>query len=60
MFQVNSGEQKLFLFAHSMGGAIGADFLEEYPEYFNSAILSAPMFQVNTGICFLHIQSGKT
>ena len=45
----NSGEQKLFLFAHSMGGAIGADFLEEYPEYFNSAVLSAPMLQVNTG-----------
>lgn len=44
-----TGEQKLFLFAHSMGGAIGADFLEEYPEYFDSAVLSAPMLQVNTG-----------
>ncbi|MDO5516927.1 MAG: alpha/beta hydrolase [Clostridium sp.] len=44
-----TGEQKLFLFAHSMGGAIGADFLEQYPDYFDSAVLSAPMLQVNTG-----------
>lgn len=43
------GEQKLFLYAHSMGGAIGADFLEEYPGYFDGAVLSTPMFQVNTG-----------
>ena len=41
--------EKLFLFCHSMGGGIGASFLEEYPEYFNAAILSAPMLQINTG-----------
>lgn len=46
----NTGDQKLFLFAHSMGGAIGADFLEEYPDYFSAAVLSAPMLQVNTGM----------
>lgn len=37
------------LFAHSMGGAITALFLEEYPSYFDGAILSSPMFSINTG-----------
>ena len=46
----STGNQKLFLFAHSMGGAIGADFLEQYPNYFDAAILSTPMLQVNTGM----------
>ncbi len=40
---------KLFLFAHSMGGAIGSLFLEQYNNYFDSAILNAPMMQINTG-----------
>ncbi|PJI09789.1 MULTISPECIES: alpha/beta fold hydrolase [Clostridium] len=44
----NKGK-KLFLFAHSMGGAIGGLFLERHPGYFNAAILSAPMFEINTG-----------
>lgn len=41
--------KKTFLYAHSMGGAIGAEFLENYPQYFDSAVLSAPMLEVNTG-----------
>ena len=41
--------QKLFLFAHSMGGAIGARFLETYPQYFDAAILTTPMLEINTG-----------
>lgn len=41
--------EKLFLFAHSMGGCIGTLFLEEYPEYFDAAILNAPMLQIDTG-----------
>ena len=45
----NSQGKKLFLFAHSMGGGIGAKFLEDYPEYFNAAILTAPMLEVSTG-----------
>lgn len=40
---------KLFLFAHSMGGAVGSLFLEKYNNYFDSAILNAPMMQINTG-----------
>lgn len=45
----NNENKKVLLFAHSMGGAIGAKFLEDYPDYFNGAVLSAPMLEVNTG-----------
>lgn len=43
------GEEELFLFAHSMGGAIGTLFLERYPNYFDAAVLSSPMLEINTG-----------
>lgn len=36
-----------YLYAHSMGGAIGTLFLEKYPEVFQKAVLSSPMLQVN-------------
>lgn len=39
----------LYLFAHSMGGAIATLFLEQYNQYFKKAILSAPMMKINTG-----------
>ncbi|MEG1870697.1 MAG: alpha/beta hydrolase, partial [Peptostreptococcaceae bacterium] len=39
----------LYLYAHSMGGAIGTLFLETYPGYFKRAILNAPMIKINTG-----------
>jgi len=42
-------DKKVLLFAHSMGGAIGAKFLEDYPDYFDGAILNAPMLEVHTG-----------
>lgn len=45
----NSNEKKMFLYAHSMGGAIGAKFLEDYPEYFDGAVLSSPMLGIYTG-----------
>ena len=45
----NSQDKKIFLFAHSMGGEIGAKFLEDYPEYFDAAVLNAPMLEVDTG-----------
>ncbi|KHD38388.1 lysophospholipase [Clostridium acetobutylicum] len=41
--------KNLFLYAHSMGGAIGGLFLERYPKYFKAAVLSSPMFEVDTG-----------
>lgn len=40
--------KKLVLFAHSMGGAIGALFLEQHPGIFDAAILSSPMFGMKT------------
>lgn len=47
---VPAGKGKpLFLYAHSMGGAIGTLFLERYPTYFNAAILSTPMMEINAG-----------
>lgn len=45
----NNGSKPLYLFAHSMGGAIAVRFLEDHPEYFSAAVLSAPMMDVNTG-----------
>lgn len=42
-------KENLFLYAHSMGGAIGTLFLETYPEYFKCAILSSPLMEMNLG-----------
>ena len=39
-------EMKKILIAHSMGGAVGALFLEKYPEYFEKAVLSSPMLKM--------------
>jgi lysophospholipase len=39
---------RLFLLAHSMGGAVGAMYLERNPGVFNAVVLSAPMLQINT------------
>ena len=45
----NSPTGKLVLFAHSMGGGIGASYIEQYPEVFKCAVLSSPMIQLSTG-----------
>ena len=37
----------LYLFAHSMGGAIGILYMEEHPAVFLKAFLSAPMIEPN-------------
>lgn len=44
-----NGNRNLYLYTHSMGGAIGALFLEKYPDYFQKAIFSSPMLEMNTG-----------
>lgn len=44
-----TSNEQLFLYAHSMGGAIGILFLERYPHYFDAAILSSPMLEVKLG-----------
>ncbi|KAJ3168244.1 hypothetical protein HDU88_001683 [Geranomyces variabilis] len=38
----------LLLWAHSMGGGIGAGHLEQYPNTFKAAVLSSPMLSLNT------------
>lgn len=37
------GDKPLYLFGHSMGGALAAFALMEHPEWFERAVLSAPM-----------------
>lgn len=37
------------LFAHSMGGAIAALYLEKYPSDYEKAVLSSPMLRLKTG-----------
>lgn len=44
-----AGKQNLYLFAHSMGGGIAARFLETYTDYFQAAVLSAPMLEIQSG-----------
>lgn len=41
----------LYLYAHSMGGCIGAFYLEQYPKDFTKAVLNAPMLGLKLGLC---------
>ena len=45
----NKENLPLYLFCHSMGGAVGACYLEHYPSDFSKAVLSAPMLQMDSG-----------
>ena len=38
----------MYLYSHSMGGAIAVQHLQKFPGVFEKAILSAPMIQANT------------
>lgn len=38
-----------YLYAHSMGGGVGAAFLEKNPDVFQKAVLSSPMIRPLTG-----------
>ncbi len=40
---------KLFLYAHSMGGAVAALYIEQYTEVFSRAVLSSPMLEIDFG-----------
>lgn len=42
--------KQLALFAHSMGGGIGAALLERYPKLVDKAVLSSPMIAPDTGV----------
>lgn len=48
--QEYAGGSPVFLFGHSMGGAIGAAVLEQYPTIFDKAVLSSPMIAPRTGL----------
>ena len=39
----------LYLYSHSMGGAVAAQYLAQHPDVFSKAVLSAPMIQPLTG-----------
>lgn len=41
----------LYLYGHSMGGCIGAFYLEQYPDDFEKAVLNAPMLGLKLGAC---------
>ncbi len=41
--------EKLFVLGHSMGGLVAALHLERRPADFRAAVLSAPMFEIDTG-----------
>ena len=43
------GDAPLYLYGHSMGGALGAFALIEHPEWFARAVLTAPMIAPVTG-----------
>ena len=44
-----TGDRPLYLYAHSMGGGLGACYLERYPDDFSKAILSSPMLEIDAG-----------
>ncbi|RBP97805.1 lysophospholipase [Bifidobacterium aemilianum] len=48
--QQYADESPLYLYAHSMGGGIGAALLEEHPDLFDKAVLSSPMIAPDTGV----------
>ena len=43
------GDAPVYLFGHSMGGAVAAFALMKYPEWFKRAVLNAPMIRCVTG-----------
>ena len=45
------GHSKTYLLTHSMGGAIGMTYLEQYPDDFDAAAFSSPMLGLKPPIC---------
>lgn len=46
----SSGGLPLYLYAHSMGGAVGALYLETYPDTFQKAVLTTPMLGISMAV----------
>ena len=54
------GYAKIYLLAHSMGGAIGMTYLEQFPDDFDAAAFSSPMLGLKPGICgMVKVLDGK-
>ena len=45
----NTESLPLYLYAHSMGGAVSACYLAHYPSDFKKAVLTSPMMEMNSG-----------
>ena len=45
------GHSTVFLIAHSMGGAIGMSYLQQFPSDFQAAAFSSPMLGLPKGAC---------
>lgn len=60
--EVKAGNhEKIFLLAHSMGGMIGMNYIQQHPDDFDAAAFSSPMLKLASYICPLaKILSGKT
>lgn len=50
-FVATEQHNNIYLLAHSMGGAIGITYLEQYPEDFSAAAFSSPMLGLVTPTC---------
>ena len=50
-FVTSQRHKNIYLLAHSLGGAIGATYLEEYPSDFNAAAFSSPMLGLPFPTC---------
>lgn len=50
-----SGGLPLYLYAHSMGGCIGAWMIERYPDLFQKAVLTSPMLGLSFGKIPIHV-----
>ncbi len=44
-----SPHEKLYLLAHSTGGAIGTRYLVKHQDTFNAAVFTSPLWKLNTG-----------
>ena len=55
-----NNNKKRYLLAHSMGGAIGMTYLEEYPDDFDAAAFSSPMLGLKPPTCtVVKVLTGK-
>jgi len=50
-FVTKDKHKNIFLMTHSMGGAIGMTYLEQYPKDFKAAVFSSPMLGLPTPAC---------